>query len=277
MHCVYGPDASHTACHVHLSSRSGESAAPTPPHLPPKLTWMSTGSAPQSTIWFLLSSFLNARVRSAPADARCTLRSYASSRDTSGGMPSCSRTCVGCGGHEEEAHLSTQREAYPCAHTLRAGTPKHTWVAAFSRQRPSVNTCASRPHHILDFGIFVCEVGDCVCGTACSAAAAWLRLCHGRELVLLQQGHEAGQRVACGNTRLVLWLHREQAQDEAGLFLNLFVCSPAATESARGNVCSCVVLLAVVVACACLCGCLHGCCICDWTLNAEQMCVPFTM
>ena len=41
----------------------------------------------------LFSSFLNASVRSAPAAARCTLRSIASSSATRGGMPFCSRTC----------------------------------------------------------------------------------------------------------------------------------------------------------------------------------------
>mmetsp|Transcript_65002 Transcript_65002/g.205352 ORF Transcript_65002/g.205352 Transcript_65002/m.205352 type:complete len:209 (+) Transcript_65002:803-1429(+) len=53
---------------------------------------MRAGSAPQSTIWFLLSSFLKARVRRAPAAARCTLRSMQSRRATSGGMPPSART-----------------------------------------------------------------------------------------------------------------------------------------------------------------------------------------
>ena len=53
---------------------------------------MSIGNAPHSTIWFLLSSFLNASVRSALAAARFTFGSFVSRSDTSGGMPPSTRT-----------------------------------------------------------------------------------------------------------------------------------------------------------------------------------------
>lgn len=54
---------------------------------------MSSGSAPHSTICRLLSSFLKANVRRAPAAARCTFRSQLFRSRTRGAMPPSARTC----------------------------------------------------------------------------------------------------------------------------------------------------------------------------------------
>ena len=55
---------------------------------------MSFGSAPHSTIWFLFSPFLKARVLSALAAAFWTFFSCDSNRLTRGGMPFAFRTIV---------------------------------------------------------------------------------------------------------------------------------------------------------------------------------------
>ena len=49
--------------------------------------WTRVGRAPPSTMTFLFSSFLKARVRRAPAAARWTFGSGESSRETRGAIP----------------------------------------------------------------------------------------------------------------------------------------------------------------------------------------------